>query len=245
MRPHLSDAEHQAHLESLGIHTETEQIEISTEEIEIGTNEVIKTELSDFIIQEDTNIKTETIDGSETLILSEEEQDSDAGHDSDYENGGDKSRNSLPHKKRIPRKLKNPKKTAQSRNITINTYKCSKCNELFDSPNAFAAHKQTHLIKRPYQTNVTQTANSSFSCELCYKVFTNQWKFFEHLKSHYEPIELDSGSMKKVMVNQNKPNLVQSDMSAKKEMKFSGIKVRNLQGGTVQTLNSKTNAVGF
>lgn len=241
MRPHLTqinqtDEEHQAHLESLGIHTETEseQIEISTEEIEIGTNEDIKTELSDFIIQDDPNIKTEIVD-TETLILSEEEQDSDAVHDSDYENGGDKSRNSLPHKKRIPRKLKNPKKTqAQARNIMINAYKCTKCNELFDSANSLAAHKTTHLVKRQYQSNVQQTVSSSFSCELCFKVFTNQWKFFEHLKSHYEPLELDSGTPKKSAMTQIKSNLVQNDISSKKEMKVSNIKVRTLQTSMAQ-----------
>ncbi|KAL0272843.1 UNVERIFIED_CONTAM: hypothetical protein PYX00_005667 [Menopon gallinae] len=234
-----TDEEHQAHLESLGIHTETEQIEISTEEIEIGPNEVIKTELSDFIIQED-NIKTEVCENSEVLVLSEEEQDSDdALHDSDYENGDDKSRNSLPHKKRIPRKLKQPRKTAQSRNVVASRYKCNKCSELFPNASAFAAHKATHYVKRPYQPGVTQTPTSSFSCELCYKNFTNQWKFFEHLKSHYEPIELDSNAAKRTSVVANKTSAVQPEAAQKNCLKTANVKMRTIQTGVQQNQTSR------
>lgn len=248
LRPHLtqisqSEEDHQAHLESLGIHTETEQIEISTEEIEIGTNDDIKTELSDFIIQEET-IKTEVPDGNEGLMMSEEEQESDSAlHDSDYENGGDKSRNSLPHKKRIPRKLKHPKKSPQSRNVMINTYKCSKCSEIFTSVGAFAVHKATHSVKRPYQSGVSQTAPSSFSCELCFKNFTNQWKFFEHLKSHYEPLELDSSPTKQVHTIQNKANSAQSDTSPKKDIKLGNLKVRGMPPGPTQPATGRIGVV--
>lgn len=237
-----NEEDHQAQLESLGLHTETEQIEISTEEIEIGPNEVIKTELNDFIIEEEPSIKTEVCEEQ----LSDDEQDSDGGlHDSDYENGGDKSKNSLPHKKRIPRKLKNPQKSPQNRNddqqiqlIKINTYKCNKCSEFFTSANAFAAHKATHAKK---QTGTNQSSSSSFSCELCFKSFTNQWKFFEHLKSHYEPIELDATSPKQTVPTSNKSNLNFTDSVLKKELKGNDMKIRSLQ--TSQSPNAKVTTV--
>lgn len=246
-----SDEEHQAHLASLGIHTETEQIEISTEEIEIGPNEVIKTELNDFIIEEEANIKTEACDESEQLT--EDEQESDGVlHDSDYENGGDKSKNSLPHKKRIPRKLKHPQKNAQNRSLNtddqhiqlvkINSYKCNKCSEFFTNVNAFAAHKAMHSVKRPSGINQT---SSSFSCELCFKNFTNQWKFFEHLKSHYEPIELDSNSLKRTSPAGMKSSTTFNDVVVKKEVKNNGVKVRTLQSATLQSQNTKINAVSM
>ncbi|KAK6637553.1 hypothetical protein RUM44_007975 [Polyplax serrata] len=241
-----SEEDHQAHLASLGIHTE--QIEISTEEIEIESNDVIKTELNDFIIEEETNIKTEICEESEQL--SEEEQESDGGvHNSDYENGGDKSKNSLPHKKRIPRKLKNPQKSPPSMSVNadepghiqlvkINSYKCNKCSEFFTNVNAFTAHKATHNVKRT-GSGVNQSSPSSFSCELCFKNFTNQWKFFEHLKSHYEPIELDSNSLKRVTPTPSKTNVTYSDVVVKKEVKNNAPKAKTVQSPTVQSPNTK------
>ncbi|KAA0203714.1 hypothetical protein HAZT_HAZT001267 [Hyalella azteca] len=79
---------------------------------------------------------------------------------------------SLPHKKRIPKKLKNSKKLTKC-------YKCSTCNEQLTSFQQYQQHKQAHALQ------VTKT--KSHICELCNKSFDLQLKFFEHLKSHYEP----------------------------------------------------------
>lgn len=253
LRPHYNqlntaEIDQQTQLASLGLHTEGEHIEISTEEIEIGPNEVIKTELNDFIIEEDANIKTEACDESEQL--SDDEQDSDEGlHDSDFENDREKSKNNLPHKKRISRKLKNTQKNANARTLShdeqniqlvkINSYKCNKCSEFFPNANAFAIHKATHNIKKPSGVN----QSSSFSCELCFKTFTNQWKFFEHLKSHYEPLELDTNSPKRTLPSGTKQNSNINEVIVKKELKNSGIKVRTLQNTTSLSPNAKIGSV--
>ncbi|RZC33875.1 zinc finger protein 354A-like [Asbolus verrucosus] len=82
------------------------------------------------------------------------------------------SRKSLPHKKRISRKLKkqNPIKI-----------QCNLCEQTFNSNDDFAQHEIL------CQTTITPVHSTAFSCQLCNASFQDQLRFFEHLKSHYEP----------------------------------------------------------
>ena len=102
-------------------------------------------------------------------VVDHSNDDDDTEDSAAYGNDGKKS---LPHKKRIPRKLKNTKKHAKC-------YKCMLCSEQFASSQLFQQHKITHTP--------TPTKVKPHSCELCTKSFETQLKFFEHLKSHYEP----------------------------------------------------------
>jgi uncharacterized C2H2 Zn-finger protein len=100
----------------------------------------------------------------------------------------------LPHKKRIPKKLKNVK-TAEK------VHRCGKCGETFANQAALTSHRLTHSKKQQQQTQqqhhqqqqqlLLQQQQANFSCQLCNKGFPTQIKFFEHLKSHYEPIKID------------------------------------------------------
>ncbi|GLH06940.1 hypothetical protein R5R35_007655 [Gryllus longicercus] len=133
----------------------------------------------DELLKEEFDVKSEGIDdelGEESDDMPQDDNDSDY----DVENDLRPSRKSLPHKKRIPRKLKNPKKSSPSRSgeKSYNTkfWKCTKCGEQFISQSLLASHKLTHV-----------SGKRMFNCELCGKGFANQLKFFEHLKSHYEP----------------------------------------------------------
>ncbi|KAF4523269.1 hypothetical protein B566_EDAN006892 [Ephemera danica] len=119
-------------------------------------------------------------DPHSTMLKNEEDEpefDTDEDlDDSDYEVESEarSSRRSLPHKKRISRKLKTPRKSPGQDKIL----KCTKCPETFQTQAALLAHKQIHTVKKPL-----------FNCEICGKNFVNQLKFFEHLKSHYEPMK--------------------------------------------------------
>ncbi|XP_065344099.1 zinc finger protein 431-like [Cloeon dipterum] len=111
-------------------------------------------------------------------VKNEEEDDFESGEDpadSDYEagKGSRSSKRSLPHKKRIPKKLKNVKSVEKN-------LKCTKCNETFQTQAELTAHKQHHN-KKPLL----------FNCEICKKSLPSQITFFEHLKSHYEPVKSD------------------------------------------------------
>lgn len=136
-------------------------------------NKYIKTQIEEVennLKDQNSYIKMENI-GEELDEESEEGFQDDNDSDYDVENDLKTSRRSLPHKKRIPKKLKNPKKSTIMR-----MFRCTKCDESFPSQTSLATHKITaHTLKK------------SFGCELCGKNFINQLKFFEHLKSHYEP----------------------------------------------------------
>lgn len=56
------------------------------------------------------------------------------------------------------------------------------------------SHKFTHSSKK-----------TNYACEICNKTCQNQLKFFEHLKSHYEPIaaSMAGGSEKQMVVQTN------------------------------------------
>ncbi|XP_014209186.1 zinc finger protein 260-like [Copidosoma floridanum] len=70
---------------------------------------------------------------------------------------------SLPHKKRIPRKLKR-----QSKKNSV---------------------KKDSAKANSDVSADSKTQGSGFKCELCGNKFNGQLKFFEHLKSHYEPVK--------------------------------------------------------
>lgn len=126
------------------------------------------------LLKEEYDVKSEGIEDD----LGEESDDNvPDDNDSDYDVESDlrPSRRSLPHKKRIPRKLKNPKKASPLRSGE-KCYKCTKCGEQFVNQSLLTSHKLIHI-----------SGKRMFNCELCGKGFANQLKFFEHLKSHYEP----------------------------------------------------------
>ncbi|XP_028131481.1 zinc finger protein 26 isoform X2 [Diabrotica virgifera virgifera] len=86
------------------------------------------------------------------------------------------SKKSLPHKKRISRKLK---KSTVSASKTI---VCNLCEQSFSSNDEFAQHE---ILCQTTITPVNQV--NAFNCQICNEPFTEQLKFFEHLKKHYEP----------------------------------------------------------
>ncbi|KAG5893357.1 hypothetical protein JTB14_000122 [Gonioctena quinquepunctata] len=87
------------------------------------------------------------------------------------------SKKSLPHKKRISRKL-NKKPTSTSPRKIV----CNLCEQTFSSNDEFAQHE---LLCQTTITPVNQV--NTFNCQICNQPFTEQLKFFEHLKKHYEP----------------------------------------------------------
>lgn len=100
---------------------------------------------------------------------SEKSEDEKRGSDGDHK----ASRKSLPHKKRISRKLK-----TKQNPIKI---QCNLCEQTFTSNDDFAQHEIL------CQTTITPVHNPAFSCQICNANFQDQLRFFEHLKSHYEP----------------------------------------------------------
>lgn len=98
----------------------------------------------------------------------EKSEDEKRGSDGDHK----ASRKSLPHKKRISRKLK--------KQISIKV-QCSLCEQQFSSADDLAQHQML------CQTTITPINQTPFSCQICNASFEDQLKFFEHLKSHYEP----------------------------------------------------------
>lgn len=103
-------------------------------------------------------------------INPEKSEDEKRGSDGDHK----ASRKSLPHKKRISRKLK-------KQTTAIIKVQCSLCEQSFNSADDLAQHQML------CQTTITPINQSSFSCQICNSSFGDQLKFFEHLKSHYEP----------------------------------------------------------
>ena len=158
-------------------------------------------------LKEEYVVKIEGLD-DDLAEESDEHIPDDDDDDSDYDIESDlrPSRKSLPHKKRIPRKLKNIKKsTSPSRSIHNKCYKCTKCGEQFNSQAAYSSHRLTHNMSR-----------KMFSCELCGKTSINQLKFFEHLKSHYEPNSL-SVIEETSVVNEEKPVPMKEESPVKEE----------------------------
>ncbi|CAH2015615.1 unnamed protein product [Acanthoscelides obtectus] len=97
------------------------------------------------------------------------------------------SKKSLPHKKRISRKLnKKAPNTAGGPSTSSAARKqivCNQCEQIFTSQDEFAQHE---LLCQTTITPVNSLPNS-FACQICNTPFTDQLKFFEHLKKHYEP----------------------------------------------------------
>ncbi|XP_008191697.1 zinc finger protein 354A-like [Tribolium castaneum] len=120
---------------------------------------------------------------------SEKSEDEKRGSDGDHRT----SRKSLPHKKRISRKLKkqNPTKI-----------QCNLCEQTFTSNDDFAQHEIL------CQTTITPVHNTAFSCQICNANFHDQLRFFEHLKSHYEPNnQVQSTAIEKNEVDSEKDNI--------------------------------------
>ncbi|XP_047121691.1 zinc finger protein 665-like [Schistocerca piceifrons] len=150
-------------------------------------------------LKEEYDIKSEEDESGDEQAL-DQEADIDAGSGSSDYGTGRASRRSLPHKKRIPRKLKQQQQQHQhqqqvqhqqsqksssspSRSLSARHYKCNRCGAQFNSQSSLASHRQM------------AHHSQAFSCELCGRVFTHQIKFFEHLKSHYEPLSATSTVM--------------------------------------------------
>lgn len=117
---------------------------------------------------------------SQELLTIKAEDELESGlnqHDSDCESKSDNrsSKKSLPHKKRISRKLK---KTTQT---TRKVYKCTLCEHLFNNSEEFGTHQTL------CQTTITPIHQAAFVCQICNGSYQDQLRFFEHLKSHYEP----------------------------------------------------------
>ncbi|CAH0564121.1 unnamed protein product [Brassicogethes aeneus] len=109
-----------------------------------------------------------------TLSVKSEEEKKDSDGES-VRNENRSSKKSLPHKKRISRKLK--------KNCAPNSKKitCNLCEQSFTSTDEFHQHEIL------CQTTITPVTPMSFNCQLCETPFTDQLRFFEHLKRHYEP----------------------------------------------------------
>ncbi|XP_046394209.1 zinc finger protein 236-like [Ischnura elegans] len=124
----------------------------------------------------------------------------------DYETGTSEgilgpSDRSLPHKKRIPPKLKGntlvmdseeKKKLSQ---VHVKCYKCEICGEGLASQGDYEAHKEQ---MHPQDQSVDGVKKNPFTCLLCGQAFPSQYKFFEHLKCHYEPLLENERSQRKV-----------------------------------------------
>ena len=113
-------------------------------------------------------INSRFVNVPQSFSRAEKSEDEKRGSDGDHK----ASRKSLPHKKRISRKLKkqNPVKI-----------QCNLCEQTFTSNDDFAQHEIL------CQTTITPVHNTAFSCQICNASFQDQLRFFEHLKSHYEP----------------------------------------------------------
>ncbi|XP_071452832.1 uncharacterized protein [Hetaerina americana] len=124
----------------------------------------------------------------------------------DYETGASEgilgpSDRSLPHKKRIPPKLKGntlvmdsdeKKKLSQ---VHVKCYKCEICGEGLASQGDYEAHKEQ---MHPQEQSIDGVKKNPFTCLLCGQTFPSQFKFFEHLKCHYEPLLENDNSQRKV-----------------------------------------------
>ncbi|CAG9832284.1 unnamed protein product [Diabrotica balteata] len=125
-----------------------------------------------------TTVNNQSFTEDEPIDKSIIKKDDDKG-DSDREslkNEPRTSKKSLPHKKRISRKLKKSTVSA-AKNIV-----CNLCEQSFSSSDEFAQHE---ILCQTTITPVNQV--NAFNCQICNEPFTEQLKFFEHLKKHYEP----------------------------------------------------------
>nr|CAH7721462.1 unnamed protein product [Callosobruchus chinensis] len=134
--------------------------------------------------QETVTITTvvEEVPESPPSLVKKEDDKADSDRES-LRNEQRTSKKSLPHKKRISRKLnkKAPSATAAAgggRKIV-----CNQCEQTFATQDEFAQHE---LLCQTTITPVNSLPNS-FACQICNTPFTDQLKFFEHLKKHYEP----------------------------------------------------------
>ena len=127
------------------------------------------------------NYQSMEIEDTESVFVSSS-HDHENSNDEDTEDSvayGNDGKKSLPHKKRIPKKLKTSRKLTKC-------YKCSTCGEQFTSQTQFQQHKITHTQSTFQPKNFS---NKPFMCEICNKGMETQKKFFDHLKSHYEPAQ--------------------------------------------------------
>ncbi|KAK0159659.1 hypothetical protein PV327_010752 [Microctonus hyperodae] len=86
---------------------------------------------------------------------------------------------SLPHKKRIARKLKQQTKKNHTSNVM---------NKRDNSNN----NNHQEIIPLDIVNESHQGQQHLFKCELCGNKFVGQLKFFEHLKTHYEPVKQET-----------------------------------------------------
>ncbi|XP_065209755.1 zinc finger protein 845 isoform X2 [Planococcus citri] len=157
-----ADRTHTTDAESLIPNADLNVIQRSSHQMTEGLSDGVKSECD---VSSDLNASS---DNNEMVVTDDYDSEADDARS---------SQKSLPHKKRIPNKLKRALTTAPTRNIHAKCYKCTKCGEQFPNQATFNAHKiQQHSSKK-----------ANYSCELCNKTCANQLKFFEHLKSHYEP----------------------------------------------------------
>nr|XP_023013728.1 zinc finger protein 595-like [Leptinotarsa decemlineata]XP_023013735.1 zinc finger protein 595-like [Leptinotarsa decemlineata] len=108
------------------------------------------------------------------LPIKKEDEKADSDRES-FRNDQPTSKKSLPHKKRISRKLKKVTSTSPRKIV------CNLCEQSFNSNDEFAQHE---LLCQTTITPVNQV--NTFNCQICNQPFTEQLKFFEHLKKHYE-----------------------------------------------------------
>nr|CAD7202759.1 unnamed protein product [Timema douglasi] len=204
---------------------------IGTRRPQITPNQV--TTLSEQL-KEEYGIKCEGMDEDLGDDSEENGRDEDDDNDSDFdlETHLRPSRRSLPHKKRISRKLKNLKKASSpSRSILNKCLKCNKCGEQFVNQAALTSHRLTHLpsaAKKP-----------SFNCELCGKAIANQLKFFEHLKSHYEPVLLNNNDE---VINDLDAVQTSSKQNTSKECVLPPVK--SVEGGEIEVGKPAPELVG-
>uniref|UniRef100_A0A8D8WP23 Zinc finger protein 544 n=1 Tax=Cacopsylla melanoneura TaxID=428564 RepID=A0A8D8WP23_9HEMI len=95
---------------------------------------------------------------------------------------------SLPHKKRMAaaNKLSEDNEAAEPDSPGKTFYSCSKCGDLFTTLPELATHKKTAHTSKPKVP--AKAAAPSFLCQICQDSCSSQMEFFEHLKSHYEPV---------------------------------------------------------
>jgi KRAB domain-containing zinc finger protein len=133
-------------------------------------------------------INNRYVNVTQSFATSEKSEDEKRGSDGDQRT----SRKSLPHKKRISRKLKKQ---------NVIKIQCNLCEQTFTSSDDFAQHEIL------CQTTITPVHNTAFSCQICNANFQDQLRFFEHLKSHYEPNHVTPSQVEKVEVDTEKDNI--------------------------------------
>ncbi|XP_051160589.1 zinc finger protein 260-like [Leptopilina boulardi] len=158
-----------------------------TDVVELQTLEPVDIYAVDPISETNTNVYS-------SLAPYKHEEDNNYKRENDTHLNNDETNNSslllntkrsLPHKKRITRKLKQPGKK--------NHGKKEMGNKIIN---------EQPIIEQEIIVNDTQQI-ANFKCQLCTLRFSNQLKFFEHLKAHYEPLKKETSQSKPIEVKNN------------------------------------------